>query len=124
VFESNLEDLENFAELLSPTSAQSRETRIVDSAQRIGFDESRELVISITGVHTEITMSDTQNVDNQLKNFCVDSSPISEFDYAKNEVIIPKNKRGIEGSNEYSYAYALATAALSPKLGAAKHFVT
>ena len=56
VFESDLEDLENFAELLSPTSAQSRETRIVDSARRIGFDESRELVISVAGVHTENTV--------------------------------------------------------------------
>ena len=124
VFESDLEDLENFAELLSPTSAQSRETRIVDSARRIGFDESRELVISVAGVHTKNTMSDTQDVVNQLKNFFVDSSPISELDFAKNQVIIPKNKRGIEGSKEYSSAYALATAALSPKLGAAKHFVT
>ncbi len=69
-------------------------------------------------------MSDTQDVVNQLKNFFVDSSPISEFDFAKNEVIIPKNKYGIEGSKEYLSAYALATAALSPKLGAAKHFVT
>ena len=42
VFEINLEDLESFAELLSPTSVQSRETRIVDSARPIGFDESRE----------------------------------------------------------------------------------
>ena len=64
-------------------------------------------------------MSDTQDVLNQLKNFFVDSSPISEFDFARNEVIIPKNKHGIEGSKEYSSAYALATAALSPKLGAA-----
>ena len=66
VFESNLEDLENFAELLSPTSAQSWETRIVDSAQCIGFDTSRELVISVTGVHTKNTMSDTQDDVNQL----------------------------------------------------------
>ena len=63
-------------------------------------------------------MSDTQDVVNQLKSIFV------EFDFAKNEVIIPKNKRGIEGSKEYSSAYALATAALSPKLGAAKQFVT
>jgi hypothetical protein len=124
VFESDLEDLENFAELLSPTSAQSRATRIVDSARRIGFDESREVVISVAGVHTENTMSGPQDVVNQLKDFFVDSSPISELDFAKNQVIIPKNKRGIEGSKEYSSAYALATAALSPKLGAAKHFVT
>jgi hypothetical protein len=54
----------------------------------------------------------------------VDSSHISEFDFAKNQVIIPKSKRGTEGLNEYSNAYALATTALSPKLGAAKHFVT
>ena len=69
VFESNLEDLENFAELLSPTSAQSRETRIVDSARCIGFYKSRELVISVTGVYTKNTMPDTQDVVNQLKNF-------------------------------------------------------
>ena len=96
VFESNLEDLASFAELLSPTSAQSQETRIVDSARHIGFDKSRELVISATRVHTKNTMSDTQDVVNQLKNFFVDSSPISDFDFAKNEVIIPKNKHGTE----------------------------
>ena len=49
-------------------------------------------------------------------------SPISEFDFAKNQVIIPKNKQGTDRLKEYSNAYALATA-LSPKLGAAKHFL-
>ncbi len=39
-------------------------------------------------------------------------------------MIIPKDKHGTNGSKEYSYAYALVTTALSPKLGAAKHFVT
>jgi hypothetical protein len=39
-------------------------------------------------------------------------------------VIIPKEKHGAEGSKEYSYAYALETTTLSPKLGAAKHFIT
>ena len=39
-------------------------------------------------------------------------------------LIIPKNKHGTEGSKEYSNAYDLAMTALSPKLGAAKHFVT
>jgi hypothetical protein len=61
---------------------------------------------------------------NHLKGFFVDSSPITEVEFAKNEVIIPKEKRSAEGSKEYSYAYALATTALSPKLGAAKHFIT
>jgi hypothetical protein len=39
-------------------------------------------------------------------------------------VIIPKDKRGTKGSTEYSYVYALVTTAMSPKLGAAKHFIT
>jgi hypothetical protein len=60
----------------------------------------------------------------QLKDFFLDTNPITDVDFAKNKVIIPKSKRGTEGSKEYSSAYALATAALSPKLGAAKHFVT
>ncbi|KAL3804514.1 hypothetical protein HJC23_002553 [Cyclotella cryptica] len=85
---------------------------------------SRELFISVAGLHTKNTISDTQDVVNQLKNFFVDSSPITEFDFAKNEVIIPKNQCGIEGSKEYSSAYALATAALSPELGDAQNFVT
>ena len=62
-------------------------------------------------------MANTGTV-NHLKAFFVDSSPITEVEFAKNEVIIPKDKRGAEGSKEYSYAYALATTALSPKLGA------
>jgi hypothetical protein len=123
-FRSNLEDLESFVELLSPIAAQSRETTVVDSARRIDFDESQEAVVSDIGVHTESSMTTMQGAVNQLKDFFVDSSPISEFDFAKNQVIIPKNKRGTEGSKEYSNAYALATTALSPKLGAAKHFVT
>ena len=75
-------------------------------------------------MHTKNSMSSTQDAINQLKHFFVDSSPNNEFDFAKNEVIIPKNKHGIEGSKEYSSAYVLATAALSTKLGAAKHFDT
>ena len=41
VFQSNLENLENFANSLSPISAQSQETMVIDSAQLIDFDESR-----------------------------------------------------------------------------------
>ena len=123
-FQSNLEDLESFVELLSPIGAQSRETLVVDSARHIDFDEPQELVVSEIGVHTESNMTTMLGAVNQLKDFFVDSNPISEFDFAKNQVIIPKNKQGSEGSKEYSYAYALATTALSPKLGAAKHFVT
>jgi hypothetical protein len=123
-FQSNLKNLESFVELLSPIGAQSRETLVVDSARRIDFDEPQELVISGIGVHTKSNMKTTEGAVNQLKDFFVDSSPISEFDFAKNQVIIPKNKQGTEGSKEYSNAYALATTALSPKLGAAKHFVT
>ena len=41
-----------------------------------------------------------------------------------NKAIIPKNKCGTEGSKEYLNACAIATTALCPKLGAAKHFIT
>ena len=123
---STLEDLEEFAELLSPTSAQSRETTVVDSTRQFEFPdpiEETSLGIDI-GVHADSNMStDTAKVK-QLKGFFVDTNPITDVDFAKNEVIIPKDKRGTEGSKEYSYANAFATAALSPKLGAAKHFVT
>jgi hypothetical protein len=122
-FVSNLADLESFIEFLSPIQAQSRETSIVDTARHINFDESRELASFDIGVHTDSNMANTDTV-NQLKLFFADSAPITEVDFAKNEVIIPKDKRGAEGSKEYSYAYALATTAMSPKLGAAKHFVT
>ena len=61
---------------------------------------------------------------NHLKAFFVDSSPITEVEFAKNEVIIPKEKHGAKGSRKYFYVHALATTALSPKLGAAKHFIT
>jgi hypothetical protein len=37
-FQSKLEDLESFVELLSPIGAQSWETMVVDSAQSIDFD--------------------------------------------------------------------------------------
>ena len=122
-FRSNLEDLESFIEFLSPIQALSRGTLVVDSAWHIDFDESREFASFDIGVHTDTNMANTGTV-NHLKAFFVDSSPITEVEFAKNEVIIPKEKRCAEGSKEYSYAYALATTALSPKLGAAKHFVT
>jgi hypothetical protein len=83
-FQSSLEDLVSFVELLSPISAQLQGTRIVDSSRRIAFDESQESAISFTGVHTNNTMSDTQDAVNQLKSFFVESSPISEFDFGKN----------------------------------------
>ena len=37
-FQSNLEDLESLLSFLSPISAQSRETTIVDAAQPIDFN--------------------------------------------------------------------------------------
>jgi hypothetical protein len=96
---------------------------VVDSAQHIDFDKSQGLANFDIGVHTDSNMANADTV-NQLKVFFSDSSPITEVDFAKNEVIIPKDKHGTEGSKEYSYAFALATTAMSPKLGAAKHFVT
>jgi hypothetical protein len=47
----------------------------------------------------------------------MNSNPITEFDLAMNEGIIPKNTHGTEWSKDYLYVYALATTALSPKLG-------
>ena len=83
-FQSNLEDLESFVELLSPIGAQSQETLVVDSARHINFDEHQELVISEIGVHTKSSMTTMQGAINQLKDFFVDSSPILEF-------VLPRN---------------------------------
>ena len=91
-FQPNLEDLERFVELLSPIGAQSRETLVVDSARHINFDEPHELVISEIGVHTKSSMTTMQGAISQLQDFFVDSSPTSEVNFAKNQVIIPKNK--------------------------------
>ena len=96
-FQSKLEDLESFVELLSPIGAQSRETLVVDSARCIDFDEPQEFVISGIGVHTKSNMTTTEGAVNQLKDFFVDSSPILEFDFTKNQVIIPKNKHRLKG---------------------------
>jgi len=96
---------------------------VVDSAQCINFDKSQGLAIFDIGVQTNSNVANTDTV-NQLKVFFLDSSPITEVDFAKNEVIIPKDKCGTEGLKDYSYAYALATTAMSPKLGAVKHFIT
>ena len=68
-------------------------------------------------------MTNTDTI-NQFKAFFADSDPIPEVVFAQNEVIIPKDKHGNEGPKEYSYAYTLATTAMSPKLCATKHFVT
>jgi hypothetical protein len=123
-FQSNLEELESFVKLLSPITAQSQETTVVDSARSIDFDESQETVESDIGVHTKSSLATMQGAINKLKDFSVDSSPISEFDFSKNQVIITKDKCGTEGLKEYLNAYALVTTALSSNLGAANHFVT
>ena len=39
-------------------------------------------------------------------------------------VILPKDKRGAVGSKDYKYNQTAATAAIEPKLGVAKHFVS
>ena len=64
-----------------------------------------------------------QGAVSQLK-ILVESSPITEFDFSKNEVFIPKTNHGTEGPKENLHAYDLAMMALSSKLGAAKHIVT
>ena len=79
---------------------------VVDSARHIVFDESQELASFDIGVHTDSNMANTDTI-NQLKAFFADSDPITEVDLAKNEVIVPKDKHGTEGSKEYSNAYAL-----------------
>ena len=123
-YHSTLEELDELAELLSPTSAQLWETTVADFTQQFEFPDLIESSSIDFGVHTNNNMStDTAKVK-QLKGFFVDTNPITDVDFPKNEVIIPKNKHGTEGSKEYSSAYALATTALIPKLGAAKHFVT
>ena len=76
-FQSKLEDLESLVELLSPIGAQSWKTLVVDSAQHINFDEPQELVVSEIGVHTESSMTTMHGTVIQLKDFFVDSSPIS-----------------------------------------------
>ncbi len=96
---STLEDLEEFVELLSPTSAQSRETTVADSTWQFEFPdliEEASLDIDI-GVRTDSNMSTDTTKVKQLKGFFVDTNPITDVDFAKNEVIIPKNKCGTEG---------------------------
>ena len=81
-FRSNLEDLESFIEFLSPIQAQSRGTLVVDSARHIDFDEFREFASFDIGVHTDANKANTGTV-NHLKAFFVDSSPITEVEFAK-----------------------------------------
>ena len=47
VFQSNLEDLESFVELLSPISARAQEIMVVDCAQHIDFDKSQGLIFLV-----------------------------------------------------------------------------
>jgi hypothetical protein len=103
-----------------------QETTVADSTQQFEFPdlvEEESLGIDI-GVHADSNMSTDTTKVKQLNGFFVDTNPITDVDFTKNEVIIPKNKCGTKGSKEYSSAYTLATAALSPTLGATKHFVT
>ena len=79
--------MESFVELLSPNPAQPRETLVVDSAS------------FYIGVQTNSNTANTDTI-NQLKAFFADSDPITEVDFAKNEVIIPKDKHGTEGLME------------------------
>ena len=78
------------------------------------------LILSCIGVHTKNSMMNMQDTVSQLESFLVESSFYTEFDFARNYVIISKNKHGNEGSRECTYVYALATMALSSKLGVAK----
>ena len=72
-------------------------------------------------MHAATNMADStaSTAVETIQNYFVEETPISEDILAKSLVVIPKNKHGVEGSKDYSTAYALATAALSPKLGAA-----
>ena len=71
-FQSSLEDLESFAELLSPISAQSWEAMVVDSAWYIDFDKSQGIILSGIRLHTKNSMSNMQDTINQLKSLFVD----------------------------------------------------
>jgi hypothetical protein len=84
---STLEDLEEFAELLSPTSAQSRETTVADSTRPFEFEfpdiiEEESLGLDI-GVHTNSNMSTDTIKVKQLKGFFVDTNLITDVDFAK-----------------------------------------
>ncbi len=72
VFQSNLEDLESFAALLSPISAQSWEAMVVDSALYIDFDKSQGIIFSGIRLHPKNSLSNMQDTMNQLKSFFVD----------------------------------------------------
>ena len=54
---STLEELDKFAELLSPTSAQSRETTVADSTRQFEFPDLIESSAFNIGVHTDNNMS-------------------------------------------------------------------
>ena len=101
VCQSNLEDLVSLSSYYHQPRLMWGETRIVDSSWCIDFVKSQELFIFSTRVHTKNTMPDTQDAVNQLKNVFAYSSSISEFVFVKNEVIIPKNKHGIDWSKKY-----------------------
>ena len=90
-FQSKLEDLESFVELLSPFGAQSQETLVVDFAQHIDFDVSQGFAIFDIGVHTDSNMSNTDTV-NELKVFFLDSSPITEVDFARMKLLFPRTR--------------------------------
>ncbi len=61
-----------------------QEMLVVNSAQHIDFDKPHQLVVFEIRVHTKSSMTTMQGTINQLKDFFVDSSPISDFDFAKN----------------------------------------
>ena len=64
----------------------------------------------------------TTTAGSQRSKF-VRSSDISDDDIADTDVVVPKTKRGTEGTKDYNSIMKDATAALSTKFGVAKHMI-
>ena len=61
-------------------------------------------------------------VGSQRSKF-VRSSDIADDDIPDTDVVVPKTKRGTEGTKDYNSIMKDATAALSTKFGVAKHMI-
>ena len=120
----------------SPSTASSTPPLI--SSPRQGSDEFYDLPRDLTSDfesptnHPTVTMT---NPTSQLPSY--DSDPVakanssyfrlttgrSAAEIERNQVVVKKEKRGEEGSKQFTSNYTAATEALKPGFGAAKHFV-
>ena len=67
-------------------------------------------------------MSDQGSVGGTTSYFTRNTAR-TESEVLAKQVVVPKNKRGIPGSREFSIHYSKATGALKQVVGAARNFV-